>query len=238
MPEANPATRQGTVESLPAVATAVPIRRRRGYEAIKRLLDLVVSTAVMALLSPLFAAIALAIKLDSAGPIFFVQDVVGKDGNVFRMPKFRSMHPGSNNRAHEACLARNVLQSAAPMIDNSGRPIFKTALLNAKNITRVGRLLRKTSLDELPQLWCVVVGDMSLVGPRPSLPTEVALYQDWQLERLTVRPGLTGLYQVEARNCVPVEEMVRLDVQYVRKRSLALDLAILVRTPLAMFKGM
>jgi lipopolysaccharide/colanic/teichoic acid biosynthesis glycosyltransferase len=208
------------------------------YEAVKRLLDVIVSVLLLVLFAPVFVIVAVAIKLDSAGPVLFAQTVVGLHGRQFRMRKFRSMHPGAQDETHRGYLSRNVLANAAVATDGAGKPIFKTAMLNPARITRVGRLLRRTSLDELPQLWSVLVGDMSLVGPRPSIPMEVSLYEPWQRERLVVKPGLTGLYQIVARNRVPVEEMVRLDIKYIRSRSIAVDLLILLKTPVAMFNGM
>jgi lipopolysaccharide/colanic/teichoic acid biosynthesis glycosyltransferase len=119
-----------------------------------------------------------------------------------------------------------------------GKPVYKTALVDQKRITRVGRLLRKSSLDELPQLWNIFRGDMSLVGPRPALPREVALYEQWQMQRFVVKPGLTGLYQVSARNHVPIDGMIRIDLQYIRSESFWADLRIILRTPFAMFRGL
>jgi lipopolysaccharide/colanic/teichoic acid biosynthesis glycosyltransferase len=148
------------------------------------------------------------------------------------------MHVGSQRADHRADIVRNLQQETPTAFDKNGNPVFKTALVDGKRITRVGRTLRHSSLDELPQLWSVFVGDMSLVGPRPSLPWEAALYTEEQNGRFAVKPGMTGLYQVTARNRVSIGEMIRIDLQYVRSRSLWLDLKILAKTPVAMFKGL
>lgn len=208
------------------------------YLLCKRALDVVVSVTLLVALAPLGLLIAILIKLDSSGPALFVQTAVGLKGQEFRLLKFRSMLSGSQDATHRADLVRNIQRKTPTTYDEQGRPVFKTALANSTRITRAGRCLRRTSLDELPQLWNVLVGDMSLVGPRPSLPWEAELYDDSQRGRLDVKPGITGLYQVTARNRVPIEEMVRIDLEYVRRRSLWMDMKLLARTPMAMFTGL
>ncbi len=205
---------------------------------VKRFLDVTTSATLLLLTAPLSVLIAVAIKLESAGPVLFVQKAVGLNGREFQLLKFRSMKPGSRDQLHVVDLERNVRESAPTTLDVSGRPIFKTALSDASRITRVGNVIRRASLDELPQLWNVLVGDMTMVGPRPSLPSEVALYNAAQRQRLALKPGITGLYQVTARNRVPVSEMIRIDLEYARTRSLWLDLKLLARTPRAMFEGL
>jgi exopolysaccharide biosynthesis polyprenyl glycosylphosphotransferase len=183
----------------------------------KRAIDLVlVGFGVVALL-PLFAIVGLAIKLNSPGPIFYRQVRVGKNGRHFGMLKFRSMCVDAD-RHLEALQAQN---------EASG-PLFK--MKRDPRVTRVGAVLRRWSIDELPQLINVLRGEMSLVGPRPPIPAEVAKYEDWQLGRLRAVPGLTGLWQVSGRSDVPFHDMVRLDLHYIRNWSLALDLEILLRT--------
>jgi len=177
------------------------------------------------------------IKADSGGPVLYKARVVGCRGRCFWLYKFRTMRPDANDAKHREALAANVRNRQPTSADSSGRRIYKTALSDPSRITRVGRLLRKTSIDEVPQLWNVLRGDMSLVGPRPPLVYEAELYEDWQYERFQVPPGITGLYQVTARNRVPVDEMVRIDLEYVRHRSLALDFRILIKTPLVMLRG-
>lgn len=241
MPEIDAIQREGTLRvarSVEQYATLrLEIRPGIAYRAWKRSLDVVLSVLLIVLLAPLWLLIAILIKLDSRGPIFFVQRAVGLGAREFRLVKFRSMRPGSQRADHHADLVRNLRQETPTAFDKDGKPVFKTALVDGKRITRVGRILRCTSLDEIPQLWSVLMGDMSLVGPRPSLPWETALYDETQRRRFAVKPGMTGLYQVTARNRVPIAEMIRIDLRYVRGQSFWLDLKILVNTPLAMFRG-
>lgn len=184
---------------------------------IKRLLDLAVSLLVLVVTSPLIAVIALAIKLDSPGPVLYTQTRVGRAGRHFQFYKFRSMKVG----------AEEELASLADLNEASG-PIFK--IRNDPRLTRVGRFLRRLSLDELPQFYNILIGDMSLVGPRPPLPREVEQYEDWHFKRLDVSPGLTGLWQVSGRSELTFDEMVLLDIWYIENWSLGLDLKILLRT--------
>jgi exopolysaccharide biosynthesis polyprenyl glycosylphosphotransferase len=184
---------------------------------LKRAMDVLLVGAGLLVLAPLFAVVALAIKLDSPGPVFFAQERVGKHGRRFRMLKFRSMKQGADQQL-------DTLRAKNEAIG----PLFK--IRQDPRITRVGRVLRRLSLDELPQLVNVLRGQMSLVGPRPPLPSEVDEYEDWQLGRLRAVPGLTGLWQVSGRSEVPFHDMVRLDLHYIRNWSLGLDLEILIRT--------
>jgi len=209
-----------------------------GYQLIKRALDLL-SFAFLVLLLPLWLLVALLIKLDSRGPVLFTNRVVGKHGRQFTIYKFRSMHPASNRERaeHRQDVMRNYSEGRATAVDEQGRPVFKTAFVDASRITRVGAFLRRSSLDEAPQFWNVLRGEMSVVGPRPALPYEAELYDEGQRRRFSVKPGLTGLYQVSARNRVPIGEMVRLDLEYAERQSLWLDLIIMAKTPVAMFSG-
>jgi lipopolysaccharide/colanic/teichoic acid biosynthesis glycosyltransferase len=201
-------------------------------------MDLLLGGALLLVSLPLLLLIAALVRLDSEGPAFFLRRVVGENGHTFELYKFRTMRIGSEDEDHRRAVVENMTFQRPTQIDRKGNPIFKTALIDVQRITRMGRFLRRTSLDELPQLWNVLVGDMSLVGPRPALPYEVELYDEHQRERLQARPGITGLYQVSARNRVPIEEMIRIDLQYIRKRSLWLDLWIMLRTPKAMLRGL
>ncbi|MGN7455224.1 sugar transferase [Paenibacillus pasadenensis] len=188
------------------------------YEGMKRAVDVGCSLIGLVLLSPVFVLIGLLIKLeDPKGSVFFYQTRVGKDGKPFRMFKFRSMVSNAEERLKEL-LAQNEVQGA----------MFK--MKNDPRITRVGRFIRKTSIDELPQLVNVLQGSMSLVGPRPPLPREVAEYTPYDRQRLDVTPGCTGLWQVSGRSSLTFEQMVELDLQYVRERSLGMDARILLRT--------
>jgi exopolysaccharide biosynthesis polyprenyl glycosylphosphotransferase len=184
---------------------------------LKRALDMVVVTCGLIAIAPLLALIALAIKIDSRGPVFYGQQRVGKNGRMFKMLKFRSMVTGADQR----------LADLAAHNEASG-PMFK--MRRDPRVTRVGRFIRRWSLDELPQLFNVLRGDMSLVGPRPPVPSEVSEYEEWQLGRLRAVPGLTGLWQVSGRSEVPFHDMVRLDLHYIRNWSLSLDIEILLRT--------
>lgn len=210
----------------------------RGYFFCKRLLDLVFSAVLLVALAPAWVIIALLIKLDSRGPVLFTQSAVGQHGDEFRLLKFRTMRPGSQQADHRADVLRNMRNNTPTAHDSEGRPIYKTALVDNTRITRVGRYLRKSSLDELPQLWSVFVGEMSLVGPRPALQWEAALYTPEQRRRFEAKPGMTGLYQVTARNRVPIAEMICIDLDYLIQRSLCLDLKLLAKTPFAMFSGL
>lgn len=212
------------------------LRKRGAYFFFKRCFDVVLSISLLIGFLPLWLLLALLVKLDSKGPVFFVNQVIGRNGVRFPLYKFRSMRwvPPSANEHHD--ILRNV-QQRTPTRTQDGKPVFKTALVDEWRITRVGRWLRSTSLDEVPQLWNVLRGQMSIVGPRPSLPAEVTLYQEWQKQRLLVTPGLTGLYQVTARHRVPIEEMVRIDLDYIRRQSFLLDAEIMLKTPRSMLSG-
>lgn len=193
--------------------------------AVKRALDVVISAALLVLFAPLFAVIALAIKLDSRGPVFYVWNVVGQGGRPFRGYKFRTMI--ENADAVKAQLAaQNEMQG----------PVFK--MKNDPRVTRVGRVLRKFSLDELPQLWSVLKGDMALVGPRPPLQTEYAQFTEYQRQKVLFKPGITCLWQIAGRNEIyDFDEWVRLDLEYMRDWSLWLDMKILALTALAVLRG-
>ena len=184
---------------------------------LKRITDLLLTCAGLLATWPLFVIIAIAIKLDSPGPVLYRQQRVGKDGRLFQMLKFRSMSQDADRRRAELLAA-----------NEADGPLFK--IRNDPRITRVGRWLRRTSLDELPQVFNVLRGEMSLVGPRPPLPTEVEEYEAWQLGRLRAVPGMTGLWQVSGRSAVSFHDMVRLDLHYIRNWSLSLDVEILWRT--------
>jgi exopolysaccharide biosynthesis polyprenyl glycosylphosphotransferase len=184
---------------------------------IKRAMDIVIALTVLIAAAPVVLLIALAIKLDSPGPILFRQTRVGKGGRLFTLYKFRSM-------IHGAEVQQPVLQRAY------GRSALLFKLRDDPRVTRVGRFLRRTSLDELPQFVNVLKGEMSVVGPRPPVPAEVAEYQDWHLQRLMVTPGLTGLWQVNGRSDLSFDEMVRLDLYYAEHWSPWLDIKLMLRT--------
>jgi lipopolysaccharide/colanic/teichoic acid biosynthesis glycosyltransferase len=198
------------------------------------LIDVCLAIAVLLVLSPLWVAIALAIRYSSSGPVLFRRgDVVGKDGRTFTIFKFRTMYDQCDQAPHLNALARFVA-GEAPDSDGSV-PVFK--VVNDQRVTPVGRWLRRSGLDEIPQLLNVIRGEMSIVGPRPSIETECASYTDSQRRRLVVRPGITGLYQTTARGRVPLAEMIRIDLRYIDSRSLWLDLLIMGRTLPVMLSG-
>ena len=192
------------------------------YLIAKRITDIVCSLVGLIILSPILLCTAIAIKIDSKGPILFKQDRVGKDEEIFSMYKFRSM----------VVNAEELKKSLEKENEMSG-PMFK--MKKDPRITRVGRFIRKTSIDELPQLVNVIKGDMSLVGPRPSLPKEVEQFEPWMKERLTVQPGITCFWQVMGRNSIPFEEWMKLDVKYVRERNYFLDIKLIFKTFFVLF---
>ncbi|MDB5047665.1 MAG: glycosyltransferase [Fibrobacteres bacterium] len=194
------------------------------YHGLKRLVDIVGALLGLMVLFTLFLFLVVLIKLDSRGPIFFVQTRVGQYGHRFKFIKFRTMKVGAHLRQWEL-----------DDLNESGGITFK--LHNDPRITRVGRILRRTSLDEMPQFWNVLRGDMSLVGPRPPLLREVSQYNDIQKVRMTVPQGMTGLWQVRGRSNLKFDDMVDLDVHYALNASLAIDLKILMATFPTVFLG-
>jgi lipopolysaccharide/colanic/teichoic acid biosynthesis glycosyltransferase len=210
---------------------------RRSVLLVKRMVDIVGSVSMLILCAPIFLVIALAIKLSSKGPVFFRQPRVGRYGKTFVFLKFRSMYANNDPTVHREYVTKLISNRAQTEGESNGRPgVYK--LKDDKRITPVGRFLRRTSLDELPQFINVLQGDMSLVGPRPPIPYELAAYQTWHRQRLLgVKPGITGLWQVLSRSSVGFDEMVRLDLRYASTWTPWLDLKILLRTPLAVIKG-
>ena len=191
---------------------------------VKRAIDVIVSALGLVILAPLFAVVALAIKLDSPGPVIFSQQRVGRNGKVFTFFKFRSMCAGAETQV-DALRGQNEATG----------PLFK--IRHDPRLTRVGRVLRRASLDEFPQLWNVLKGDMSLIGPRPPLPDEVKAYAPWHTRRLEVLPGMTGLWQVSGRSDLTFDEMVLLDIYYIENWSPLLDIRVLFKTIPTMFWG-
>jgi exopolysaccharide biosynthesis polyprenyl glycosylphosphotransferase len=197
---------------------------------LKRVVDVLGASLLLIVTAPIMLLVALAIKLDSRGSVLFGQERIGAGGRRFRVLKFRTMYNGVSDAAHRE-LVTQMLQGEdhhAARIGPEGEPVFK--LTNDDRVTRVGRWLRRTSLDELPQLFNVLRGEMSLVGPRPPLDYEFDQYEHWQFHRLQVRPGITGLWQVSGRNRLSYRQMCELDLVYIRAWSLWLDLLILFKT--------
>jgi len=202
----------------------------------KRVIDVVFSTFVIVFGLPFYMMIAALIKLNSSGPVLFVQDRIGQGGKKFKFYKFRTMNINNNDEVHrnftENFIKGRVMENGSAQSD---RVVFKLA--EDPRVTPVGRFLRKTSLDELPQLINVFRGEMSLVGPRPPIDYEIEHYQEWHKKRLLAKPGLTGLWQVSGRSTVPFDEMVMLDLYYYENWSLLLDLKIILRTVPVMLMG-
>jgi lipopolysaccharide/colanic/teichoic acid biosynthesis glycosyltransferase len=214
-----------------------PENGRYSLLPIKQVMDIVGSALILIACTPLLLIIALAIKATSKGPILFRQQRVGQYGQRFTFLKFRSMHTDNDPSVHKEYVTKLIAGRAEHKPANrNGNKVYK--LTNDTRITRVGKLLRRTSLDELPQLVNVLKGDMSLVGPRPAIPYEFEAYQTWHRRRvLEVKPGITGLWQVSGRSSIKFDEMVRLDLRYATSWSPWLDLKILMRTPRAVILG-
>lgn len=226
---------------------------QKRYFTIKRILDLVIILLALPFLLPLFAIIAIMIKLDSPGAVFYTQERVGakphlKDGKIywtqelFKLYKFRSMRQGAASALHQQFIEAYINGDEAEMVriqhqgvadestDSDGQEVSLYKLVGDPRITRIGNFLRKTSLDELPQILNILLGDISLVGPRPAIPYEVEMYESWHKQRLLTIQGLTGAWQATGRSNVSFDEMVKLDVEYIKTQSLWLDAKILLWT--------
>ena len=208
---------------------------RRGRSSLdvmlKRTLDVVLALILLFLVLPLMLAIAIAIRMDSRGPALFRQVRMGHRRGRFEMLKFRTMHVDCSDAIHRAYVSRMMAERG------DGAPSGGLCKLTEDpRVTRIGRLLRRTSLDELPQLLNVLRGDMSLVGPRPMLPWEVELLEARHMTRFSVKPGMTGLWQVSGRSALSMRQALELDVEYVRRRTLALDLAVLAKTGVVLLR--
>ena len=214
-----------------------PQKNTRSLLRIKQIMDTIGSALMLAFFSPLLLVIAMAVKASSKGPVFFRQQRVGRYGKNFTFLKFRSMRVDNDQRIHRDYVTTLIAGGTQASSSNqSTNGIYK--LTNDGRVTRIGKVLRRTSLDELPQLVNVLKGDMSLVGPRPAIPYELAAYQTWHRRRvLEVKPGITGLWQVTGRSRVKFDDMVRLDLRYATSWSPWLDLKILMRTPGAVISG-
>jgi lipopolysaccharide/colanic/teichoic acid biosynthesis glycosyltransferase len=212
-----PSASDSSAASDPRPLPRTPRADSLGYLFAKRLLDILGASAALLIASPIMLVAAIAVKLDSPGPVFFWQYRLGKDGKPFRFYKFRSM----------TARAPDIRDTLLEVNEATG-PVFK--IRRDPRITRVGRLIRRYSIDELPQLFHVLGGAMSLVGPRPPIPAEVEQYEPWQTERLAVKPGLTCIWQVSGRSDIGFDDWVRLDIEYVRSRNFWLDLKLLALT--------
>jgi exopolysaccharide biosynthesis polyprenyl glycosylphosphotransferase len=208
---------------------------RGPQRVLKRGMDVVVSLGLLLVTWPLWAALAVIIKMGSRGPVFLRQERVGMDGKMFLMWKFRSMHEGADDQEHRELMRRTINGEDANQ-GTASEPIYGK-LKDDPRLTRVGAWMRRYSIDELPQIINVLTGQMSLVGPRPPLVYEVRCYKDWHRARFHVKPGITGLWQVSGRNRLHFEDMVRLDIFYIENWSPWLDLKIMLKTPAVMLKG-
>lgn len=211
------------MESYESIDEEITCKESRSvYDFFKRLMDVVLSLIAAIMLMPIFLIIAIAIKSESKGKVIFVQERIGYRGEKFKMYKFRSM-------------VSNAEELKIKLLDKNemGGPMFK--MKDDPRVTKVGKFIRKTSIDELPQIFNVIKGEMSLVGPRPSLPNEVEKFDDWMLDRLSVKPGLTCFWQVSGRNDISFDEWMKLDIKYVKERNLFLDIKLILKTLLVFF---
>jgi lipopolysaccharide/colanic/teichoic acid biosynthesis glycosyltransferase len=210
-------------------------RQKIAAHAAKRVLDIIGSSILMLFLSPLFIIIPLLIKLTSKGPVFFTQTRIGLGGRPFKFIKFRSMYVGNDPSVHRDFVKNLILGEQGGCCTES-KTVYK--IKNDSRVTPLGKFLRKSSLDELPQFFNVLSGDMSLVGPRPPIPYEMENYHSWHKRRvLEIKPGITGFWQVAGRSTTTFDTMVRMDLQYIMRWSLWWDIKLIIRTPLAVFKG-
>lgn len=204
-------------EPVPADPPVDVPREHVGYRIAKRCFDLAVGSAILVLLAPVVPIVALMIRLDSPGPVFYLQKRIGRGGRPFDFYKFRSMYVDADRR-----------QGELEKLNEQDGPIFK--IKADPRITPVGRFLRRSSMDEIPQIFNVLRGDMSIVGPRPQLPAEVERYQPWHRARLAVKPGITCLWQISGRSHIGFDEWMRLDIEYLRTRGFRTDLVIFLKT--------
>ena len=224
----------GPTTSTLEVTLSLETSQQKFRIAIKRLIDIAGSLAAIVFCLPILFAIALAVRLSSRGPVLFRQERLGQYGKKFTFLKFRSMYVNNDHTIHKEYVKQFIAGAAAA--EQDGQKVFK--LTADPRVTRVGQFLRKTSLDELPQFFNVLKGEMSLVGPRPPVMYEFESYSLWHKQRLSaVKPGITGLWQVDGRSRVTFDEMVRLDIRYARTWSIWLDLKILMQTPRAVISG-
>lgn len=198
------------------------VEPRVEYYFFKRTMDILCSLTGLILLAPLFLIVGILIKFESKGPVFFAQERIGRHGNTFKMYKFRSMVVNAEE-LKEKLHCKNEMSG----------PMFK--MKDDPRITKLGKFIRKTSIDELPQLFNVLKGEMSLVGPRPSLPKEVEKFENWMMTRLEVKPGLTCYWQVSGRNDIDFEDWMKLDVRYVKERSTLVDIKLILKTFFVLF---
>jgi lipopolysaccharide/colanic/teichoic acid biosynthesis glycosyltransferase len=202
------------------------------FALAKPIIDYLLATILLILTSPLFLIFSMGIKIHSPGPVFYYQQRIGKDGRPFRMVKFRSMRVNADTNLHRDYVQSLIKKNLGPV--DLGKATLK--LEADPRMTGLGSILRSFGLDELPQLINVLKGEMSIVGPRPSLDYELEVYEEWHKKRLSVLPGITGVWQVTAHNTVPFNEMVQIDLNYIREANLWLDLKVMLLTPIEMLR--
>jgi len=237
-------TRFDSVQEYDPNALRMVLEGRVAYYTTKRIIDFAIAFILLVLLSPIMLLTAIAILFYSPGPIFFKQDRVGVirqfhgghfywKRTTFSCYKFRTMKINADPSIHQAYVKSLIENNEIQMTALQGAPTQPRKLVNDSRVTRPGKFLRKSSIDELPQLWNVLIGDMSLVGPRPAIPYEVEMYKPWHLRRLEAQPGISGLQQVTARCTTDFDQQVRLDIDYIDNQSLWSDMKIILQTPLA-----
>ncbi|NUN94698.1 MAG: sugar transferase [Candidatus Omnitrophica bacterium] len=201
---------------------------------MKRVLDLVVASAMLMVLGIPMIIVAILIKLDSRGSVFFKQTRMGREFRPFPMFKFRSMRVDADAKRHEEFMKKVIQEGQGEVDQETGKPVFKEK--DDPRITRVGRFIRRYSIDELPQIFNVLRGEMSIVGPRPPVPYEVAMYREHHLPRMSAKPGITGVWQVSGRNAVSFDDMVLMDITYMENWSILTDIKIILQTiPVVLF---
>ena len=220
-------------DPLPAFVDKIQSERRSdlGYRAIKRVIDFSIALILLAISMPVMAILAISIRLTSGGPVLFRQERVGENGKPFTFYKFRTMAHNADNSHHKEFMHRFIRGEDVSDLTSSndeGKKVYK--MQRDPRITALGYFLRKTSLDELPQFFNVLNGTMSLVGPRPPIPYEVDAYKSWHMQRLQVRPGITGAWQVNGRSATTFDEMVEMDLAYIRNRSIWYDFKLMFQT--------
>lgn len=220
---------------IPKPTRHVFIGGSRTYEIVTGLYGRVLALTTIVMFAPIWIVIAAAIKATSPGPVLFRMPIVGRDGRIFTYNKFRTMKSDGGDEEHRRWISSFVSGDHPYTTDATGAPVYK--MINDSRVTRIGRLLRRLSLDEMPQLLNVLRGEMNIIGPRPPVIYEYSLYGPRERMRLAVKPGITGLYQVRKRGRASFSEMLTLDLEYVRRRSLWLDLCIMLRTPQALLRG-
>jgi len=218
------------IDSAVKIRESLPVN---WYLPVKRILDICLSLFFILLFGPLLITIIFGIRISSPGPIFYRQKRIGKNGIPYDMLKFRSMQVQNNPDLHKEYVQKLIRENTKPPPLGKG----SLKLLGDPRVTGLGKYLRRFSIDELPQFFNVLKGEMSIVGPRPPLPYEYDVYQEWHKKRLSVLPGITGLWQVKARNTVSFDEMVRLDLEYIQTMNLWMDIKLILLTPIAMIKG-